>query len=122
MLEGIHNEPLLINSIGHAAGLLLFAGFLVLFLRDRPRQRTVQGLLPAIAASLALLWNLGSLMVLAASSGLFPSSDLIAALSFAVLSLLPATLLQISLEGQLRPIWIIGYSISGLAFGLHVAE
>jgi two-component system, LytTR family, sensor kinase len=122
MLEGIDNDPLLMNSIGHSVGLLLFAGFLVLVLRDRPKRRTAQGLLPVVAASLALLWNAGSLLALGASSGLFAGSDLIAALSFAVLSLLPATLLQLSIEGKLRTVWVIGYVISGLAVGLHLAE
>lgn len=122
MLEGIDNEPLLINSIGHSAGLLLFAGFLVLFLRHRPKHPTAQGLLPMAAASLALLWNAGSLVALGASSGLFAGSDVIVALSFTVLSLLPATLLQLSMEGKVRRIWIAGYAISGLAVGLHLAE
>ena len=122
MLEGIDNESLLVNAIGHGAGLLLFAGFLVLYLRDRPWSRTVQGHLPAVAASLALLWNLGSLLVLGSVSGLYGRSDLIAAFSFVVLSLLPATLLQSSLQGVLRPVWIIGYAISGVAGSLHLAE
>lgn len=75
-----------------------------------------------IAAGLALLWNVGSLAVLGASSGLIPGSDVIAALSFGVLSLLPATLLQLSLEDKARAIWISGYVISGLAVTLHLAE
>src|SRR5882762_1236786 len=109
MLESLDvHEPLLINSIGHSAGLLLFAVFLVLVLRDRRSIRQGQRHLPAITAGLALLWNAGSLTVLAASSGLFPVSDLIAALSFGVLSLLPAVLLQLSLEGEVRWIWITG--------------
>lgn len=120
MLDALDiHEPLLINSIGHSAGLLLFAGFLVLFLHDR---RPGQSRLPAIAASLALLWNAGSLYALAASSGLMPASDPVAALSFAVLNLLPAVLLQLSLEGHSRVLWIGGYAVSGTAVGLHLAE
>lgn len=110
------HEPLLVNSIGHSVGLLLFAGFLALVLQDRRRRRDTQSWLPAIAAALALLWNAGSLVVLATSS------DAVAALSFAILSLLPAVLLHLSLEGRVRPIWTTGYALSGIAVGLHLAE
>jgi two-component system, LytTR family, sensor kinase len=120
MLESIDmQEPLLINAVGHSVGLLLFAGFLILVLRDRRRGQSV---LPAITATLALLWNAGSLYVLAASSGLMAGSDLVAALSFAVLSILPAVLLQLSLEGKARGISITGYALSAIAVGLHLAE
>ena len=122
MLEGIENEPLLVNAIGHSAGLLLFAGFIILYLRDHSHRRNSREMLPAITASLALLWNLGSLFVLGATSGLYAPSDLIAALSFSVLSLLPATLLQSALAGQHRAIWALGYGVSGTAVGLHLAE
>src|SRR5439155_21421868 len=66
--------------------------------------------------------NLGSLFLLGAVSGLFANSDLIVALSFAILSLLPATLLQSSLEGKHWLIWMAGYCISGVSVGLHLAE
>src|SRR5688572_29363632 len=123
MLEALDiHEPLLINSIGHSAGLLLFAGFLFLFLRDRGSGRYRQSYLPAIAATLALLWNAGSLYVLAALSGLLPASDLIATLSFAILNVLPAVLLQLSLESKSRFIWISGYFLSAVAIALHAAE
>jgi hypothetical protein len=120
MLESIDmQEPLLINAIGHSVGLLLFSGFLILVLRDRRRG---QSILPAITATLALLWNVGSLYVLAASSGLIAGSDLVAALSFAVLSILPAVLLQLSLDGKARGVSITGYALSAIAVGLHLAE
>lgn len=115
------HEPLLINSIGHSAGLLLFAGFLILVLRDQ-RRGVARPILPALAAALALLWNVGSLIVLAGSSGLMRPSDLAVAASFAALSLLPAVLLQLSLESKARPIWISGYLVSAVAVGLHLAE
>ena len=115
------HEPLLINSIGHSAGLLLFAGFLILVLRDQ-RRGVARAILPALAAALALLWNVGSLVVLAGSSGLMRSSDLAVAASFAALSLLPAVLLQLSLESKARPIWISGYLVSAVAVSLHLAE
>ena len=116
------HEPLLINSIGHSAGVLLFSGFLVLVLRERRRGHDRPSWLPAVAATLALLWNAGSLAVLAGYTGLVPNSDLLAALSFAVLSLLPAVLLHISLRGTARPVWLAGYVLSAVAVTLHLAE
>jgi two-component system LytT family sensor kinase len=123
MLESIHTqEPLLVNSIGHSVGLFLFAGFLILVLRDRRRGAGAPRNLPALAAGLALAWNAGSLVVLASYTAFPMLSDLIAAVSFGVLSLLPAVLLQLSLEGKSRPIWLCGYLLSGTAVALHLVE
>jgi hypothetical protein len=123
MLDALDmHEPLLINTIGHSVGLLLFTAFLILVLRERRTGPSVRSSLPAITATLALLWNAGSLMVLASSSGLVASSDLIASLSFAILSLLPAVLLQFSLAGKLLPVWMTGYAVSAIAVALHMAE
>jgi two-component system LytT family sensor kinase len=123
MLESLDlHEPLLVNAIGHSVGLLLFAGFLALVLRDKRRGHGGPSNLLPIAAGLALLWNAGSLIVLAASSGLLATSDLVAAISFAVLSLLPAALLHLSLKGRVRPIWIAGWALGIVAAGLHLAE
>jgi two-component system LytT family sensor kinase len=123
MLDALDmHEPLLINTIGHSVGLLLFTAFLILVLRERRTGPSARGSLPAIAATLALLWNAGSLLVLAASSGLVASSDLVASLSFAILSLLPAVLLQFSLAGKLSSVWMTGYAVSAIAVGLHMAE
>ncbi|HTQ57936.1 MAG TPA: histidine kinase [Bryobacteraceae bacterium] len=44
------------------------------------------------------------------------------ALSFSVLSLLPAVLLHISLQSRRRPIWMAGYAVSGLAVALHIGD
>jgi hypothetical protein len=124
MLESTHtHEPLLINTIGHSLGLLLFAGLLLLLIRDgRKGPGANRRCLPAVAALVALGWNAGSLFVLA-SSNVFPMlADVVAALSFGVLSLLPALLLHLSLEGRSQPIWICGYVFSGAALVLHLAE
>jgi hypothetical protein len=110
------NEPLLVNSIGHSVGVLLFAGFLVLVLRDRRPNR-----LAVIAALLALLWNAGSLAVLGASAGLRGAAGW-AAFSFSVLSMLPAVLLHLALGRSRRSIWICGYILGGAAVLLHLAE
>jgi len=110
------NEPLLVNSIGHSVGVLLFAGFLVLVLRDRRSNR-----LAVIAAVLALLWNAGSLAVLGASAGFHGTAGW-AAFSFSVLSMLPAVLLHLALGRSRRSIWICGYILGGVAVILHLAE
>jgi two-component system, LytTR family, sensor kinase len=123
MLESVQtHEPLLVNSIGHSVGLILFAGFLVLVLRNRWRGHGAQRNLAAAAAALALAWNAGSLVVLATSAGAPMLADVVAALSFGVLSLLPAVLLHLSLEGRRRPVWICGYIVSGIAVVLHLGE
>jgi hypothetical protein len=56
--------PLLINVLGHAGGTLIFAIFLVLLFSGRGWSGAQGRYLPALAAILALVWNLGSLLVL----------------------------------------------------------
>ena len=81
------HEPVLINTVGHAAGAVIF-GILLYFL-VAGRQRAW---LPSIAAALAMLWNVGSLVTLAAGPKEGSLADIAAAASFSVLSLLPAVL------------------------------
>ncbi len=78
--------------------------------------------LSVLAASLAFLWNVGSLSVLIASSHDSEYGRLVVFLSFSVLSLLPAVLLQLSLEGGFRPIITCGYTLSSAAITLHLWE
>ena len=54
------HEPLLVNTLGHCAGAIVFGIFLALVIRDRQRGSR----LLMAAAVLALLWNAGSLAVL----------------------------------------------------------
>ena len=136
--------PLLINVLGHAGGTLIFAIFLLLF-SARGWSGAQGRYLPALAAILALVWNLGSLLVLSwpvsmatkvyenrlrpahavyqgtdsavpqeainykgfspcRRQGVFDAampafaSGLVIAVSFSVLSLLPAVLLHLSLK------------------------
>src|SRR5262245_23084015 len=93
------HEPLLLNTLGHSAGVLIFGIFLYLFLRDWRGARLRRSFLPAMAAALALLWNLGSLIVLAGPGSRYTEATV--AFSFSVLSLLPAVLLHLSLERRL---------------------
>ena len=111
-------ESQLVNTIGHSAGTIIFGIFLVLLLRDRAPTglRSRRGSLSA--AALAFLWNIGSLAVLTHSLGNW--SNLLVAFSFSALSLLPAVLLDLSLDGQLRPITRTGYALSSLAVAMHL--
>jgi len=62
------NESLLVNTLGHSAGVLIFGIFLVLLLRDRAARRLRCGLKSILAAVLALVWNVASLIVLGSES------------------------------------------------------
>ena len=116
------HEPLLVNTIGHCAGALIFGMLLYLFLVNWRRARDGRNCLPMVAAALAMLWNLGSLVGLATGPAGGMAADIIVAASFSVLSLLPAVLLHISLGSRHRPLWITGYVLSALAAALHVAD
>jgi two-component system, LytTR family, sensor kinase len=116
------SQPLLINVLGHAAGALIFAIFLVLLYSGRgwsgPRGRY----LPGLAAALSLVWNSGSLVVLA-WPGLPPRElDLVVAITFSSLSLLPAVLLHVSLEDSRLLLVRAGYLLSAVAIGMHFWE
>jgi hypothetical protein len=116
------HESVLVNTIGHCAGAVVFGMLLYLFLLDWRREREERNDLPIVAASLALLWNLGSLVALAAGPKGGTVADIVVAGSFSVLSLLPAVLLHISLESRHRALWVSGYVLSFVAVALHVSE
>jgi hypothetical protein len=116
------NQPLLINILGHAAGALIFGIFLVLLFSGRGWSGLQGRYLSALAASLALAWNLGSLVVLARPALPPLLLDLVVATSFSVLSLLPAVLLQVSLEGGWPALVSAGYVLSATAVVMHFWE
>jgi two-component system, LytTR family, sensor kinase len=127
------HEPILVNTIGHCGGAVIFGMLLYFFLANWRRSRDDRAKLPVLAAALAFLWNIGSLVALGTGPGGGMASDVIVAASFSVLSLLPAVLLHISLETNpgsleshhrpvLRPIWIGGYVLSSGAILLHIAD
>jgi hypothetical protein len=116
------NEPLLINILGHAAGALIFAIFLALLFSGRGWSGVRGRYLPALAATLSCAWNLGSLAVLVRPGWPPRVLDLVAALSFCVLSLLPAVLLDISLESRHRALAYCGYALSAGAVAMHLRE
>jgi len=116
------HEPVLVNTIGHGAGAVLFGILLYLFLVNWRRARQEHSNLPALAAALAMLWNIGSLIGLAAGPASGIAADVIVAASFSVLSLLPAVLLHIHLESHHRALWGSGYLLSLTAVALHVTD
>jgi two-component system, LytTR family, sensor kinase len=121
--EGISfRDPLIINAIGHTAGLFLFGLMILLMLQDWKRNGIRQTKLSLLAATLALLWNLGALFILSASSNNPASPDAWMSFGFSVLSLLPAVLLQLVLRGRLRWITSLGYLISASSIILHIVE
>jgi hypothetical protein len=117
-----YRDPLLINTIGHSVGVLLFGVLAALLFKDQRRHAVMQTRLPLIAGLLALLWNLGSLLVLAFSAGHSAWLEEVVTFSFSVLSLLPAVLFHVILRNTRRALVACGYAISGLAVLLHLIE
>jgi two-component system, LytTR family, sensor kinase len=116
------HDPILINTIGHTAGVLLFGLIVALLLRDWRTRGMRHTKLSLIAAILAFGWNIGSLIVVGSPD---PGSHLIGIVvtaSFSMLSLLPAVLLQVAAQGQHRLIVATGYLVSGCAASLHFSE
>jgi two-component system, LytTR family, sensor kinase len=116
------HEPVLVNTIGHCAGAIVFGILLYFFAVNWMRAHEKRSILPALAAVLAMLWNLGSLIALAGGSNNGIATGIITAASFSVLSLLPAVLLHISLEADHRAVWMSGYVLSVIAIGLHIVD
>ncbi len=115
-------DPLLINTVGHSIGLLLFAVLVALLLLDWRRNGIKRTGLSLTAATLALLWNLGSLLVLASAANSDKTLDALVTFSFSVLSVLPAVLLNIVLQGRQKAIVLSGYALSGIAVALHLCQ
>jgi hypothetical protein len=116
------NQPLLINILGHASGALIFAIFLCLLFSGRGWSGGRGRYLSGLAAALSLVWNLGSLIVLVWPGMPAGASGLVVAISFSVLSLLPAVLLQLSLGGSQPAVVVGGYVLSAVAVGMHFRE
>ena len=116
------NQPLLINILGHAAGALIFAIFLVLLYSGRGWSGMRGRYLSGMAAGLSLAWNAGSLIVLAWPGLPAPVLAGVVAVSFSVLSLLPAVLLHLSLEGSRPKLIAAGYLLSAVAVVMHFWE
>ena len=118
---GIH-LPLLVNTLGHVAGAATFGVFLYLLWRNSRRTPLSDFWLPTSAACLALLWNVGSLAVLASAESVGWYRQLTVSLSFAVLSLLPGVLLHLSLGTRRLLLRTGGYVLSAAAMATHLSE
>jgi hypothetical protein len=122
-VSGSWRNPIFINTIGHSAGVLLFGLIIGLLMRDWRSHGRRRAKLSLMAASLALGWNVGSLVVLASN---VPASsawiEFVATASFSMLSLLPAVLLQVAVQGQHRAVVAAGYLVSACAIVLHFCE
>ncbi len=116
------NRSLLVNALGHSAGVLIFGIFLVLLLQDRAARRLRGGLKPMLAAALALAWNLASLIVLGTRDSESLFAQIVIAIAFSVISLLPAVLFDLCLEQRYRPLVRAGYALAFFATALHLAE
>jgi len=116
------NQPVLINILGHAAGALIFAIFLVLLYSGRGWSGLQGRYLSGLAAGLGMVWNLGSLVVLVRPNLPAVWLNLAIAISFSVLSLLPAVLLHVSVGSSRRQLVALGYALSGIAVGMHFWE
>ncbi|MYB50820.1 MAG: hypothetical protein F4X77_01280 [Acidobacteriia bacterium] len=116
-MEFANHFPILLNLLGHAAGVTAFGAFLILLARSPRRDIGV----PAAAAALALFWNLGSLTVLLADpAGQFQAA--VSALSLAFLSLLPCTLLHSALGNEHRWLSAAGYAVGAAAAAVHITS
>ena len=115
-------QPLLVNTIGHASGALVFALSLYFLLAASSKGRRAASRLSIAAASLAFGWNFASLAVLACREFAWPGSELAIAISTSALSALPAVLLHLALGP--RYVWIVrvGYVLGAIAVSMHAAE
>lgn len=119
-VNGSWRDPVLINTIGHSAGVLLFGLIIALLIRDWRTHGMRRTKLSLAAALLAFGWNAGSLIVLAAHGPAL--IEFVATASFSMLSVLPAVLLQVAVQGRQRLVVAAGYVVSATAVGLHFCE
>ncbi|MEP7362177.1 MAG: histidine kinase [Acidobacteriota bacterium] len=108
------HEPLMVNTIGHSLGAVLFAVFFLLVMRSAR--------LPAVAAALAFVWNAASLTVLAMNDFGWPGSGLFVSIATSALCLLPAVLFDVSLAPGSRGLVRVGYAVGIGATILHGFE
>ncbi|HEX3683785.1 MAG TPA: histidine kinase [Bryobacteraceae bacterium] len=123
MIEGVSlQDPVFVNTVGHASGLLLFGLLIVLLLKSWDRTGTRQQISTLLAACLAFLWNLGSLAGLEFTRRGGQIDDRLVAVNFSALSILPAILLAVILKRKYPVLARLGYLISACAVLLHFAE
>jgi hypothetical protein len=113
------NEQAVVNTLGHAAGVLIFGIFLYLVFRQRSAAHLRVSWLSLTAAALAMCWNLASLVVLIVGGS---GARIVAGIGFSVLSVLPAVLLQLCLVERFPNVVRAGYALSTFAVVAHIVE
>ncbi len=116
-MEFVVHFPILLNILGHVAGVTAFGGFLLLLARNPKPGIGVA----AVAAALALCWNAGSLVVLLTRAG-SPLQSVVATGSMVVLSILPCTLLHVALQGDYRWLNWFGFALGAGAAAIHLSN
>jgi len=116
------SRHLALNSLGHALGVLIFGIFLVLVFSRRTLQQLRTSRLSLLAAALALVWNLASLLVLLMGASHVRGERIIAGIGFCALSLLPSVLLDLCLANRFPVIVRTGYVLSSCAVLAHLTE
>lgn len=111
-----------VNTIGHCAGILVFATLFLLIYRDSRRSGHRLRLLPLASTLLALGWDLGLLLGIATRDRNAFWANAAAALAFACLSLLPAVLLDLGLGKHHNLLRASGYSLGTFCALLHISE
>jgi len=113
-------SPILGNTLGHCTGVAGFSILLYLFFLDWRRSRRKRSFMAACAAFLALLWNIGDLVVLAPGLQENVAVHILHVISFSALTFLTAVLLHIWLEHRDAYLWRVGYVIAATGAGLHL--
>jgi hypothetical protein len=114
------HTPLLVNTVGHSVGALVFGLSLYFLARQRFGRR--KRWLPMVAAGLALVWNVASLVAMAAREEAWLGLGGWVAVSTSALSVLPAVLLHLSLGGRFGVLVGAGYVLSGITVLMHMTE
>lgn len=112
--------PILGNTLGHCTGVAIFSILLYLFFLDWRRSGRNRSRMSACAAALALLWNIGDLVVLAPGLQENVAVHILHVISFSALAFLPAVLLHIWLKHRYAYLWRIGYMIAATGAALHL--
>ncbi len=113
-------SPILGNTLGHCTGVAGFSILLYLFSLDWRRSRRKRSLMAARAAALALLWNIGDLVVLAPGLQENIAVHILHVISFSALTFLAAVQFHICLENRYPYLWRLGYVIAASAAGIHL--
>ncbi|HZH34109.1 MAG TPA: hypothetical protein VEX64_04665, partial [Pyrinomonadaceae bacterium] len=117
------NVASLVNLLGFAVGIALYAMLLAMVLRRPRKNERFDFLLPATAL-LGLLWNAGELLTFIWRDFVGASvSPLLSAVAYSALGFLPAVVVHsawISTERQTLKAWFFKFAAYALSFGAAV--